>query len=644
MCLFDRLSWPRFDLVIFKYSTISALLGKNTFRLRGRGHEFEFSTFSAGEKEIWMSAFREAREARPIWAPSEAPSSLFMDGNVGESAVWTYENSPLESITPLPTIQSISGLENDNKWNTPTTHERERERHKAAPTSYKPTRPSLRTDTSSKSEGLTPSRRSSTASVRQFFNATPDNEIRVDLPPKASWTQVERDMGDVINADLQAARALAEAMGQESPDRPKQYLGTTTSGVGMAGAMGVAARNKLTKRESVLVRRRRSNMDLQAEEPPVPPLPPTVSTNKLSKPCKKSKNAKPPKLDAVDIFSVNTGVNAHDVEDGGIVVNSPDAMPDSPTFVSQCSCTDASHGGSSSVSPAVDLHHQPGRVSSDASCERDGVHSEENYKPQRSRSMIDNVRGFFQQSNVSLSRTISNSRLPPISAPLSDPSPVPAGPAAQSTPTLETVRKKWRQSIRRRVGSDSKVPSAEHPTASTSEPYLPSRIWPLETIHSPGDEVEAFEGVMTPRAEERRSGERTARPRKAGEHTRHTWHIDDFPAIPGIQSFSPLENSGSFAAFMAAASAQPLVSSPDIVESVGPPSSSALAPANLHDSEPEHSTLATIRPRHAPSIPLSPPSPPPPPPPPSTTKKTSSNSRLMSWFAFSRSASDDSEA
>lgn len=554
-----------------------------------------------------MSAFRDARDARPLWTPSEAPSSLHMDAGATELQR-EYESSPMESIAPLPNMQSTSGVEI--------------ERLKTAPTSYKATRPTLRMDSSFKSEANAPSRRSSTASVIQFFCSTPDSSVRVDWPSKESWAQVERDIGDVINADLQAARAVAEALGQVSPDRPKQYLGPTTSGVGIAGAMGVAARNKLTKRESVLVKRRKSNMDFQAEEPPVPPLPASVSANMTSKPNKKTKNRKPPKLQAVDIFSANAGPDS--VDDGGIIVQSPENTPDSPTLLSQCSCTDASHGGSSSVSPAVETHPRPGRVNSDASYDIVNVHAVETYKPQRSRSMIDNVRGFFQQTNAPLARTVSISRLPSPFTPITGPDNVSQRPTASSTPTMETVRRKWRQSIRRRVGSDSKISSAEHPTASTSEPLLPARPTPLETIHSPGDELQGLDGIMTPRANDPQFTDYMTRPRMAGEHSRHTWDLSDFPVARG---FTP-SNSGSFASMMA--SAQPLVSSPDEVEL--------------------HSTERASSPGHRLPSPLfAPPTLPPPltPPPtmlPSTTKRPSSSSKLMSFFTFSRSPSDDPES
>lgn len=562
-----------------------------------------------------MSAFREAFDARPHWIPSEAPSSLHLHGDCGPPT--SGEGGPvfegglsLDSTTPLPTMHTISGLDHDRLTPSSSTTTTERIKQNTIPSSYKTVRPSLRHEAASKSEGMAPSRRSSTASVTKFFNAIPDSNIRVDWPSKESWLHVERNMGDVINAELQAARALAETMGPQSPERPKQYLASTTSGVGMAGAMGIAARNRLMKRESVLVKRKKSNMDLQAEEQPpaVPPLPSTVS-----KSGKLARKNKPPKLEDVQIYG------AQPVDYNGIVVQSPDAsVPDSPTLLSQCSCTDASHGGSSSSPGGEGLH----RPSLDSSSQREYVLVEGTgtYKPQRSRSLIDNVRGFFQQPNVPLSRTVSISRLPPPQAiaPLTES--VVAGPSSSSSrgsPTVESVRRRWRQSIRRRVGSDSKVPSSEHPTASTSEPYLLGRGSFLETIHSPGDELDVLEGIMTPRDE---GPLHTMRPRMAGEHARHTWHIDDFPTR-GYRD--ALERRETFAAFVS--DVEQLVSSPGAIASA----SNSVPPTPPEKDRPDplqRSASASPLPQ-TPSTPSAGPAPP---------SKKNSSSRLMSFFSFSR--------
>ena len=89
--------------------------------------------------------------------------------------------------------------------------------------------------------------------------------IRRASPPARA--QVERRLHDVFSDPRLTARFHAGTHEEELFQAPKLALSgfsRSNSGLGMAG-MGVAAKNRLTKRESVLVHRRKSSLDSHIE-------------------------------------------------------------------------------------------------------------------------------------------------------------------------------------------------------------------------------------------------------------------------------------------------------------------------------------------------------------------------------------------
>src|SRR6266702_367560 len=272
-----------------------------SFRLCDHSHEFEIAASCQREKQVWMDALRACLTTPPAWPPGTAPSNL-------EPAAAATETLPLvDNQGPsLPTIQSIPQIEGSDKQGSPSSPVLSQRPAPAPRTELPPAR------------GLSeppPSRRESTASLKSIFGLDPDvvTVTRASLQARAT---VDALLEDVFSTACHSARSYAEAHSEAL--------------FHVAPTFGAAARSRLTKRESVVVRRRKSYIDL-VDQPQA-----LRSTRKLQ----------PDKGPPVLALECITGV-----EDGVVpLVQSPGDLFDSPTVTSQCSSVSGSRG-SSSASP-----------------------------------------------------------------------------------------------------------------------------------------------------------------------------------------------------------------------------------------------------------------------------------------------------
>jgi hypothetical protein len=409
--------------------TPSALL-PYSFRLCNHSHEFEIAASCQREKQVWVDALRACLTTPPTWPPGTAPSNL-------EPATAASETFPLvdDQGPSLPTIQSIPQIEGSNKQGSPSSPVLSQ---RPAP-GPRPELPPAR--------GLSeppPSRRESTASLKSIFGLDPDvvTVTRASLQTRAT---VDALLEDVFSTACHSARSYAEAHSEAL--------------FHVAPTFGAAARSRLTKRESVVVRRRKSYIDLidQAQG------------------LRSARKPQPDKgLPALPLGCITS------VEDGIPLVQSPGDLFDSPLVTSQCSSITGSRGSSSAASPLADALELP-----PDSCSPSGPAVPRNagdlltlreVPPKRSRSLVDNFRGFILPNSNPPVRTLSVSRLPAL-----HPSPLP------STPPSSSQRRLWRESLRRR---------------SRSSPYVPA------DIRDPADEAEST----------------------ASSHSqRHTWNLEGFP-------------------------------------------------------------------------------------------------------------------
>lgn len=346
-----------------------------------------------------MDALRGCLSTTPAWPPGTAPSNLEPPSTAVEA------HSPVDEVPSLPTIQSIPELEASHKHGTPSSP---LQRHKSAPRSEFP-----------RSRGLSeppPNRRESAASLKSIFGPVidPDAVTVIRASPQAR-SVVDALLEDVFSTACHSARSYAEAHSETLFHVSPKF--------------GAAAKSRLSQRESVLVRRRRSYVEFTQ----------TVKSTRKAQLCKV-----PPTLALDCITSIEQ------------VSPSPDCLFDSPTVVSQCSSATGSRDGSN-ASPLADVLELPSSLPdacslSPSSSDPKSVMTKpeellavREVPPKRSRSLVENFRGFILPHSNPPVRTLSVSRLSVFPA---------STPSSTSTPSSPSQRRHfWRDSIRRRSRS-----------------------------------------------------------------------------------------------------------------------------------------------------------------------------------------------
>ncbi|KAF8663392.1 hypothetical protein AX16_000965 [Volvariella volvacea WC 439] len=223
-----------------------------SFRLSCKGHMFELAASCHREKIMWLDALREALKEAPCWI-NEPVSSLMRDGK-GELVPSSLDEEPFESLTALPTIQSIPELTADSSQQDmmesvlltfPSGQKRQRRASRNELFRQEP-----------------PSRRSSTASVKAIFapmSSDPETLIirRCSVAVKA---QVDSGLHDILSQSCLTARTHATMHEEElfrAPKNAKTPFSRSTSAMSVTGT----AKNRLSLHESVRVPRRKSMIE-----------------------------------------------------------------------------------------------------------------------------------------------------------------------------------------------------------------------------------------------------------------------------------------------------------------------------------------------------------------------------------------------
>lgn len=423
-------SLAEFDLVD---STNDEALLPSWFRLSGRGHIFEFAASCRREKDVWKAAIHHALELPAAWRSE--PICSFRGDSKGDFVLSLLDDAPYEVISPLPTIQSIPELD------TEAASSREGN-HTLSARSDPPRsgRASYKIDPSQKSDSghqLGPSRRSSTISNRTYLSMLSESDtihlVRATAPARE---QVDRGLLDVFSESCLSARCYAHTHEEELFEASKvsRSFSRSSSGLTMAGAMSVAAKNRLTKRESVLVPRRKSYIDGFGDVPAVPSIPPA----RLAKRRQQTK---------LKIVAVSRAASLDDDE------VKLEGAPESPSPMSQCSSVSVFAPDSIAASPVV-----PGPLSahtlvfSNAAPRPELTARKEAFTPKRSRSMVENVRVLFSRSA---------SPMLPLSYQSSE---------SSSTSNTPSLLKWWSKgTLRRRVRSAPDVPLEELPSDASTK-------------------------------------------------------------------------------------------------------------------------------------------------------------------------------
>jgi hypothetical protein len=407
-----------------------------------------------------MDALRGCLATAPAWPPGTAPSSL------EPASTATDAHSPVDEQAPsLPTIQSIPELDTSFKPPSPTSP---LQRRKSAPRTEFPLHRGL--------SEPPPSRRESAASLKSIFGPVidPDAVTVIRASPQARLV-VDGLLEDVFSSACHSARSYAEAHSEAL--------------FHVSPTFGAAARSRLTKRESVLVRRRRSYVE-------------------FSQAVKATRKVQPSKVPPMLALDCITSVEQH----VGIVP-SPDGLFDSPTVVSQCSSASVSRDGSNAASPLADALELPSSLpdtssssGSDpklaAATRPEELLAPRQVPPKRSRSLVENVRGFILPHSTPPVRTLSVSRLSVL--------PAPAPSSMSSTPSSPSQRRLfWRDTVRHRsrsspfVSADILDPIAaaalarHHAAASAEHGSRSSQGYPWINVDDPAAPASATGGSMS---------------------------------------------------------------------------------------------------------------------------------------------------
>lgn len=404
-------------------NTDEALLA-SWFRLSSRGHTFELAASCRREKDVWMEAIRSALSEELMW-DGELPTSFYGDGRTD----MVIEDVPFEIVAPLPTIQSIPELESDADCTTTG------EAAHSPVDMLNSRRTNHRVDCTTKVDMV--SRRASVISCKVYQTSSVESGtfhlVRSTTPARE---QVERDLLDVFSEKLLSARFQASAHEEDLFEgrTVTRSFSRSSSGLTMASAVGVAAKNKLTRRESVLVPRRTSfidagnNVSLDVEAyGPVP---------RPNRPA--GKRRQPKRLKVIMAKAVA----------------SDDVFVESPSPVSHCSSTSITALATPLDSPSVITTTLPGLDSGIARRDSFKLH-QQGCTPKRSRSMIENVRGLFTSRSAS-----------PASALVREPS-------LGSGTSSRGLFKWWsRETFRRRSRSAPDTPGDELPTSKSLGPEI----------------------------------------------------------------------------------------------------------------------------------------------------------------------------
>ncbi|KZT70359.1 hypothetical protein DAEQUDRAFT_725647 [Daedalea quercina L-15889] len=445
------LSLVGFDLFDFEGDESSLPF---SFHLCGHGHHLQLAAACQPEKIIWINTIQDALNHDAPWT-TEFPSSLLFEDTV-QGAATVDEGQSGWPAALLPTIQSNSELEGqgDDQPADQTAHGKGRLDLKSRQPSRVDSLSFRQEQQAQMASFAAVSRRSSTASVKAFFSPmTLDPSTRIARPSAQVRQQVDHGLHDVYSEQCLAARSNATMKHEDLFKRPPASMSRSNSGLSLSGAMGLAA-----KRRYDIVSTKRGSMDGVKE------LDPDIGTKRLStlpgrakSPAPVQKRLKKPLPSLVPTVPSNLTKVESEAESESQTTQSPAALPDSPFPPSQCSSTTSSNLPSpvDVVGPAL------GDVAQDATLRPSDVLTApaEDWHPKRTRSMVDNVKYFFQSRPASPSSTSSHhSATPP------PPPPKQLEMEAQTPSPPSGLTQWWRKgSLRRRVQSSPDVPAEEGP-------------------------------------------------------------------------------------------------------------------------------------------------------------------------------------
>lgn len=219
-----------------------------SFRLSSRYAEFEFAAACQKEKEAWVSAIKQSLTFQPNWRQVPQPSVQPVDDLSPHGLDETHEvESPIGGTQGPPDSSSYIAEEGSG---APKQRSKTLSRCESA---YRP--------------DVAVSRRSSTTSIKKIFVSNSGTDLPTMLINRSSASarhHVDQGLQDVISEPCLIARSAASRQDRElfsAPRLHKSGLPRSASGLSITGAVGNAAKRRLSRHESLRVPRRKSMID-----------------------------------------------------------------------------------------------------------------------------------------------------------------------------------------------------------------------------------------------------------------------------------------------------------------------------------------------------------------------------------------------
>ncbi|KLO15924.1 hypothetical protein SCHPADRAFT_242850 [Schizopora paradoxa] len=396
---------------------------------RSTGHRLELAAACQREKQLWLDAIQSARSVKSTWEYEPLPTLSLSTTFVSSRTRTSIDLQPPPPVPAIPAVPSVS------------TFAAEDDEHRLARPSRKHSSSTVRTEATVKQQRQPPNKRASVTgtSVRSFFlnngplayglseaNSTGPSTVLLRRASATRRAQADRLLADVLSEPLLEARIHAKAHDEvlfRDPEPPQN----STLG------MSTIAKNKLMNRESILVSKQCTPLPITfafPEEPRPVVVPEAQSELQLhrrpsimSRALSIGRRRATPKRKQVMQLTLATSKPELLPDEGAYSQSSSlcsPVSPDSPLpgashfpeplSLSQCSSVSTHAAGPSPFDPHFPPEVRVVGIDSPPhyAAELPDI-LEQDTRPKRSRSLVDNVKGFFIPRSTSPSPSPSSS-------------------------------------------------------------------------------------------------------------------------------------------------------------------------------------------------------------------------------------------
>lgn len=334
-----------------------------------------------------MTAIKEALSIDALAWMNEPAASIPMDAR---PMLYAPEDVVAEWAAPLPTIQSMSELEEHGETNAPAP---------PFPSPRKMPKTMSRVESMVlRQDGPMSSlnRRTSTSSVKAFFSPL-TSDPRITRPSFQIRQQVDSGLQDVVPESFIAVRSQAHMRDEELFQLRKRLVNVSRSNSGLSISGAFSSR----RRQDSIIARRKGSIDGVPDftgDADASGTPKSVSLVLARR--TKSSGGKLKSKHRLSVLPMQTmPLGRESVEAEAPLLQNMDGGPESPSPMTRCSTATSSNPNSVLPSPLeipMPLPTPPGAFPSHSRDTRGA-----DARPKRTRSMVDNVKYFFHSRSTS---------------------------------------------------------------------------------------------------------------------------------------------------------------------------------------------------------------------------------------------------